>query len=176
MRNLLILLQIVTATLLFSLEYSVENAFPNLSFTDPVGIYHADDGTDRLFVIEQPGTIKVFSNDGAVENVQIFLDLTSIVNQDPGYTEEGLLGLAFHPNFNENGYFYVNYTDYGPKRNVIARYTASSANADQADTESSLIILEVNQPYTNHNGGQLDFGSDGYLYISFGDGGSAGDP
>ena len=176
MRDLLILLQIITATLLFSQNYSIENAFPKLSFTDPVGIYHADDGTDRLFVIEQPGTIKVFSNDAAAEHVQIFLDLTSIVNQDPGYTEEGLLGLAFHPNYNENGYFYVNYTDYGPKRNVIARYTASSANADQADTESSLVILEVNQPYTNHNGGQLDFGSDGYLYISFGDGGSSGDP
>ena len=69
MRNLLILLQIITATLLFSQEYSIENAFPNLSFTDPVGIYHADDGSDRLFVIEQPGTIKVFSNDASAENV-----------------------------------------------------------------------------------------------------------
>jgi len=182
MRNLLKLIQIITAALLFSLvysahrEYAVENAFPNLSFTDPVGIYHAGDATDRLFVIEQPGTIKVFSNNATEESVQIFLDLTSIVEQDPGYTEEGLLGLAFHPNFTQNGYFYVNYTDYQPKRNVIARYTVSSTNSYQADTESSLIILEVNQPYTNHNGGQLDFGSDGYLYISFGDGGSSGDP
>ena len=176
MRDLLILLQIITATLLFSQEYTVENAFPHLSFTDPVGIYHADDGTDRLFVIEQPGTIKVFHNDPSTTTVETFLNITSIVEQDPGYTEEGLLGLAFHPNFSENGYFYVNYTDYSPKRNVIARYTVSSANPDQADTESSLVILEVNQPYTNHNGGQLDFGSDGYLYISFGDGGSSGDP
>ena len=176
MRDLLILLQIITATLLFSQNYSIENAFPNLSFTDPVGIYHADDGTDRLFVIEQPGTIKVFNNDPSTTTVETFLNITSIVEQDPGYTEEGLLGLAFHPNFSENGYFYVNYTDYSPKRNVIARYTVSSANPNQADTESSLIILEVNQPYTNHNGGQLDFGSDGYLYISFGDGGSSGDP
>ena len=157
-------------------EYAVENAFPNLSFTDPVGIYHAGDGTDRLFVLEQPGTIKVFSNNSSTENVQTFLNITSIVDQDPGYTEEGLLGLAFHPNFNQNGYFYVNYTDYGPKRNVIARYMVSATNPDQADTESSLIILEVNQPYTNHNGGQMGFGPDGYLYISFGDGGSAGDP
>jgi glucose/arabinose dehydrogenase len=101
----------------------------------------------------------------------------SIVDQDGGYTEEGLLGLAFHPNFSENGYFYVNYTDYGPKRNVIARYTVSDSNSNQADYSSSLIILEVNQPYTNHNGGQMGFGpDDGYLYISFGDGGSAGDP
>ena len=157
-------------------EYTVENAFPNLSFTDPVGVYHADDGTDRLFVLEQTGTIKVFSNDHSTENVQTFLNITSIVDQDGGYTEEGLLGLAFHPNFSENGYFYVNYTDYGPKRNVIARYSVSSNNPNQADTESSLVILEVNQPYTNHNGGQMGFGSDDYLYISFGDGGSAGDP
>ena len=157
-------------------EYTVENAFPNLSFTDPVGIYSANDGSDRLFVLEQPGTIKVFNNNASVENDQIFLNITSIVDQDPGYTEEGLLGLAFHPNYNENGYFYVNYTDYGPKRNVIARYTVSSSNPEQADSESSLILLEVNQPYTNHNGGQMGFGPDGYLYISFGDGGSAGDP
>jgi len=176
MRDLLILLQIIMATLLFSQEYTVENAFPNLSFTDPVGIYHADDGTGRLFVIEQPGTIKVFQNDPSTTTVETFLNITSIVEQDPGYTEEGLLGLAFHPNFTENGYFYVNYTDYSPKRNVIARYTVSSTNQNQADALSSLVILEVNQPYTNHNGGQLDFGSDGYLYISFGDGGSSGDP
>jgi len=176
MRDLLILLQIITATLLFSQEYTVENAFPNLSFTDPVGIYHADDGTGRLFVIEQPGTIKVFQNDPSTTTVETFLNITSIVEQDPGYTEEGLLGLAFHPNFTENGYFYVNYTDYSPKRNVIARYTVSSNNQNQADVLSSLVILEVNQPYTNHNGGHLDFGSDGYLYISFGDGGSSGDP
>ena len=116
-------------------EYTVENAFPNLSFTDPVGIYHA--GDDRLFIVEQPGTIKVFSNDATTENVQIFLNITSIVDQDPGYTEEGLLGLAFHPNFNENGYFFVNYTDYGPKRNVIARYTVDSNNPNQADHSSS---------------------------------------
>ena len=122
-------------------EYAVENAFPNLSFTDPVGIYHAGDGTDRLFVIEQPGTIKVFSNDARADNIQIFLDLTSIVNQDPGYTEEGLLGLAFHPNYSQNGYFYVNYTRHQPRRNVIARYSVSDTNPNEADYDSSLIIM-----------------------------------
>lgn len=157
-------------------EYLVENAFPNLSFTNPVGIYHSDDGTDRLFVLEQPGTIKVFDNNQDTDQVDIFLDITSLVDQDGGYTEEGLLGLAFHPNFNENGYFYVNYTEHNPRRNVIARYSVSSDNPNQANYTSSMIILEVNQPYTNHNGGQMSFGSDGYLYISFGDGGSAGDP
>ena len=157
-------------------EYAVENAFPNLSFTDPVGIYHPGDDTERLFVLEQPGTIKVFSNDPSTTSVETFLNITSIVDQDGGYTEEGLLGLAFHPNFTENGYFYVNYTEHNPRRNVIARYMVSSNDINQADALSSWVILEVNQPYTNHNGGQMGFGSDGYLYISFGDGGSAGDP
>ncbi|SVD57036.1 uncharacterized protein METZ01_LOCUS409890, partial [marine metagenome] len=123
-------------------NYAVEIAFSSLSFTDPVGIYHAGDDTDRLFVLEQPGTIKVFNT--VTENVQTFLNITSIVDQDPGYTEEGLLGLAFHPNFSQNGYFYVNYTDYNPKRNVIARYTVSTTNPNQADIESSFVILEVN--------------------------------
>ena len=170
---------ITLALIYFSLihgEYFVEDAFPNLSFTDPVGIYDAGDGSDRLFVLEQPGTIKVFNNEADVSDVDIFLNITSIVDQDPGYTEEGLLGLAFHPNFSENGYFYVVYTDYGPRRNVVVRYEVSENDDNQADALSALVILEVNQPYTNHNGGQMGFGSDGYLYISFGDGGSAGDP
>ena len=157
-------------------EYSVVNAFPNLSFQDPVGVYHSGDGTDRIFVVEQEGRIRVFDNDSSVVNSEMFLDITSIVDQDGGYTEEGLLGLAFHPNYSENGYFYVNYTSHNPRRNVISRYNVSSNNSNQADYQSSMVILEVNQPYTNHNGGQIDFGPDGYMYIIFGDGGSAGDP
>jgi len=156
-------------------EYNVENAYPNLTFNDPVGIYHSGDNTDRIFVLEQEGRIKVFNNEASVENFEMFLDITSIVEQDGGYTEEGLLGLAFHPDYSENGYFYVNYTRHNPRRNVIARYNVSN-NPNQADSLSSLVILEVNQPYTNHNGGQLSFGPDSYLYIVFGDGGSSGDP
>ena len=157
-------------------EYNIENAYPNLNFDNPVGIYHSGDNTNRIFILEQEGIIKVFNNDASATNVEIFLDITSIVDQDGGYTEEGLLGLAFHPNYNENGYFFVNYTSHNPRRNVIARYNVSANNPNQADEESSFIILEVNQPYTNHNGGQLSFGPDAYLYIIFGDGGSAGDP
>jgi len=168
-------LSFILISLLFS-EYQFENAFSNLTFVDPVGIYHSGDGTNRLFVVEQEGQIKVFNNDGNTTSTNTFLDIRSIVDQDGGYTEEGLLGLAFHPNYSENGYFYVNYTDYGPKRNVIARYSVDPDNPNEADYFSSEIILEVNQPYNNHNGGQMEFGSDGYLYISFGDGGSAGDP
>ena len=168
-------LSFILISLLFS-EYQFENAFSNLTFFDPVGIYHSGDGSNRLFVVEQEGRIKVFNNDSNTISADTFLDIRSIVDQDGGYTEEGLLGLAFHPNYSENGYFYVNYTDYGPKRNVIARYSVDSDNPDEADYFSSEIILEVNQPYSNHNGGQMGFGSDGYLYISFGDGGSGGDP
>ena len=157
-------------------EYGVANAFPNLSFSDPVGIYNAGDGSNRLFVVEQPGRIKVFNNNPLSTSAETFLDITSIVDQGGGYTEEGLLGLAFHPNFSVNGYFYVNYTDYGPRRNVIARYSVSNENPNEADDQSASIIMEVNQPYSNHNGGQLGFGPDGYLYISFGDGGGGGDP
>ena len=177
MRNIYQLILISCFVSFIRAELNIENAFPNLSFQDPVGIYHAGDGSDRIFVLEQEGRIKVFENDPAASGTQMFLDITSIVDQDGGYTEEGLLGLAFHPNYSENGYFYVNYTEHNPRRNVIARYSVSANNPNQANYGSSEIILEVNQPYTNHNGGQMEFGpDDGYLYISFGDGGSAGDP
>ena len=157
-------------------NYSVENAFPNLSFVDPVGIDHAGDGSNRIFILEQQGRIKVFDNDYSVQTAQTFLDIRSIVDQDGGYTEEGLLGIAFHPNYSENGFFYVNYTSHNPRRNVIARYSVSDNNPNEADYSSSIVILEVEQPFTNHNGGQMGFGPDGFLYIIFGDGGSSADP
>jgi len=175
MKNKKIIILLMFTSFLWS-EYNMENAFPNLTFDNPVGIYHSGDNTNRIFILEQEGRIKVFNNDASVTNTEMFLDITSIVDQDGGYTEEGLLGIAFHPNYSENGYFFVNYTSHNPRRNVIARYNVSANNPNQADGESSYIILEVNQPYTNHNGGQLSFGPDGYLYIIFGDGGSAGDP
>ena len=171
-----VMLVCIFTSRLFS-DYDVVNAFPNLTFNDPVGVYSAPDDSNRLFVLEQPGKIIVFNNDPAEQQTEVFLDIENIVDQGSGYTEEGLLGLAFHPDFDENGYFYVNYTEYAPRRNVIARYAVSSDNPNYADHSSSLIILEVNQPYYNHNGGQMGFGpDDDYLYISFGDGGSSGDP
>jgi len=162
-------------------SYNIENVFPNLSFQNPVGIYHAGDSTNRLFIIEQEGRIKVFENNSSISSAQTFLDIRSIVDQDSGYTEEGLLGLAFHPNYSENGYFYVHYTDHlngniNSPRNIISRFSVNSNNPNQANINSEEIILIVDQPYHNHNGGQMGFGPDGYLYISFGDGGSAGDP
>jgi glucose/arabinose dehydrogenase len=149
-------------------------AFPQLSFTRPVDLQHPGDGTDRLFVVEQRGVISVFNNDQAANTKTAFLDISGRVN-DQG-NEEGLLGLAFHPQFAENGFFYVNYTAASPRRTVISRFRVSSGDANRADPGSEEVLLEFNQPFSNHNGGQVAFGPDGMLYIAVGDGGSGGDP
>jgi len=154
-------------------NYEVVVAFPNLSFSNPVGLHSADDGTNRLFVVEQEGRIQVFENNPNTSVTQVFLDIRDLVLFGG---EQGLLGLAFHPGFAQNGYFYVDYVADNPRRTVIARYTVSSSNSDQAERNSELVLLEVAQPFSNHKGGQIAFGPDGYFYIGLGDGGSAGDP
>lgn len=156
-------------------QFQLEQAFPNLTFTRPVDLQYSPDGTNRLFVVEQEGIIRVFPNQSQVNSSAVFLDITSRVD-DTG-NEEGLLGLAFHPDYTTNGYLYVNYTATQPNRTVISRFTVSSSNPNVAVPGSEVIILEFSQPFSNHNGGQLAFGpSDGYLYIATGDGGSYGDP
>lgn len=152
----------------------LEPVFPALRFTRPLALESPRDGTDRLFVVEQPGRISVFPNDPDVAGAKTFLDIRSLVNS--AGNEEGLLGLAFHPAYKSNGYFYLNYTASNPRRTVIARYRVSAADPDAGDPLSALILLEFDQPFSNHNGGQLAFGPDGYLYIATGDGGSGGDP
>lgn len=154
--------------------YEIEGAFPNLSFTRPVDFQHAGDNSNRIFVVEQAGVISVFPNNSNAASKKTFLDIKDRVN-DSG-NEEGLLGLAFHPDYETNGYFYVNYTASDPRRTVISRFTVSTGDADAADAGSEHIILEFDQPYSNHNGGQISFGPDGFLYIAAGDGGSGGDP
>ncbi len=149
-------------------------AFPELSFDRPVDLQHAGDGTDRIFVVEQRGVISVFPNDPEASDKTEFLDISGRV--DDSANEMGLLGLAFHPNFESNGYFYVNYTASSPRRTIIARFSVSGNDPDQADPESEIEILSYNQPQGNHNGGQISFGPDGYLYIASGDGGGGGDP
>ena len=153
--------------------YLVDLAFPKLIFNQPVGIVTPNDGTNRLFVIEQAGIIRVFENSPTVADSTIFLNISSQVLFGG---EQGLLGLAFHPNYFSNGYFYVDYVAENPPRTVIARYSIAPNNPNQALENSQLILLEVNQPFSNHKGGQLAFGTDGYLYIGLGDGGSGGDP
>jgi hypothetical protein len=153
--------------------FVMDRIFTNLSFVQPVDLQHAGDGSDRIFIVSQAGHIFVFENDPAVTSADTFLDISARIL--PG-GEQGLLGLAFHPDYPENGYFYVHYIAPNPRRNVISRFTVSAENPDSADAESEVVILTVNQPLTNHNGGQIAFGPDGYLYISIGDGGGSGDP
>ena len=139
-----------------------------------VYLTHAGDGSGRLFVVLQPGRIMVFSDQETADSAQEFLDIREQVS-DRG-NEEGLLGLAFDPDYASNGYFYVYYSASGPRRSIIARFSTRQDDRNQADPESEYTLLEVPQPYANHNGGMLAFGPDGYLYVGLGDGGSAGDP
>jgi glucose/arabinose dehydrogenase len=152
----------------------IVEAFPNLSFTRPVDLQHAGDNSDRLFVLEQRGVISVFQNDSTTAEKTEFLNIEQKV--DDSGNEEGLLGLAFHPDFESNGFFYVNYTAASPNRTVISRFKISASNPNQADPASEQVVLEFEQPFSNHNGGQISFGPDGFLYIAVGDGGSGGDP
>lgn len=153
------------------LEYELEEAYPFLQFDHPLLLTNAKDGSDSIYVVEQGGKIKYFNNDVRVETANIFLDLSNKV--DSRSSEKGLLGLAFHPNYKENGYFYVNYTD--RNSSIIARYSRID-DKDEGDINSEEVLLKFEQPYSNHNGGHLEFGPDGYLYIATGDGGSGGDP
>lgn len=172
---ILFLCLLITSEISFC-QISIINAFPNLHFNRPVFLTHSGDGSNRIFVVEQSGKIVVFEIDPNVESAEIFLDIRDRVNDSAN--EMGLLGLAFHPDFTQNGFLYVNYTtgNFTQRRTVIARYSVRPDNPNQADPNSEFIILEVGQPFTNHNGGMIQFGSDGYLYIGMGDGGSGGDP
>ncbi len=151
----------------------LRNAFPSLAFPSPVDLQHAGDGSNRLFVVGQQGVISVVDNSPSASSSKTFLDIDSIVHTDG---ELGLLGLAFHPSYDSNGYFFVNYNRTAPLRTVVSRFSVSATDPDSADPASEVVFLEYAQPYDNHNGGQLAFGPDGYLYIASGDGGSGGDP
>ena len=152
----------------------VDRFFPHLTFRRMVVLAYPDDGTNRLFVVLQPGQIMTFPNDQAITSASTFLDITERVNGSG--QEEGLLGLAFDPSYRDNGYFYVYYSASDPRRSIISRFSVSQDDPDTADPDSERIILVIPQPFSNHNGGQLLFGPDGYLYIGLGDGGAAGDP
>ena len=136
-------------------------------FSEPLEITHA--GDSRLFVVQKGGLIRIVNANGSV-NATPFLDLSTLVSTN---SERGLLGLAFHPNYATNGFFFVNYSNTAGNT-VIAKYSVS-ANANIANTTGT-ILMTINQPYSNHNGGSIKFGGDGYLYIAMGDGGSSGDP
>ncbi|MEM1325345.1 MAG: PQQ-dependent sugar dehydrogenase [Bacteroidota bacterium] len=162
-------------------QVTSENAFPNLTFDRPVEIQNTGvPGDDRLFVIEQPGRIQVFDNDPMTTTKTEFLDIRSELYYNSGQ-ELGLLGLAFHPDYQTNGYFYLYYTtrasNFRPIINV-ERIKVQSGNPNAADLTDRQVLFRFtkNQTSTNHNGGKITFGADGYLYISVGDGGGGGDP
>lgn len=141
-------------------------------FLSPVDITNA--GDDRLFVVERSGRIKII-DENAIVLPTPFLDIDNLVANASGQSERGLLGLAFHPDYINNGYFFVNYTN-NSGETVIARYERDATDPNAADPNSAMIFMTIDQPYTNHNGGCIKFGPDGYLYIGMGDGGSSNDP
>jgi glucose/arabinose dehydrogenase len=155
----------------FSFSYSQTIGLQSFAtgFTKPLEITNA--GDSRLFIVEQGGMIKILNPDGTT-NPNPFLNITGQVSTGG---EQGLLGLAFHPNYVSNGFFYTNHTNLSGNT-VITRYSVDSTNPNLANASSGTILLTIAQPYANHNGGSLKFGPDGYLYIGMGDGGSGGDP
>jgi glucose/arabinose dehydrogenase len=140
------------------------------SFDQPLYLTAPPGDVTRLFVVEKTGRIRIVKNGAVV--ARPFLDLSGSVSTDG---ERGLLSMAFHPRYSSNGRFYVDYTNKAGDTRVV-RYTVSKTDPDRADTSTRKVLLRVHQPYSNHNGGQLQFGPDGRLYIGMGDGGSAGDP
>lgn len=152
-------------------------------FLSPVNMAVPHDGTGRLFFCQKEGKVWIVKKDGS-QLPQPFLDVSSdMVNVNPAYDERGLLGMAFHPDFKKNRKFYVYYSAPVEKpvkkvldhKSRLVEFTASAANPNVADPASKRILMEINQPESNHNGGQLAFGADGYLYIGLGDGGGGGD-
>lgn len=140
-------------------------------FTQPLGIENC--GDSRLFIVEQGGKIWITNPDGQKLAVP-YLDISNKVYTEGD--EQGLLGLTFDPDYATNGYFYVNYTSKTKGNTSISRFTVNPMNPNKADKNTELVLLRVKQPFENHNGGQLRFGPDGYLYIGLGDGGDGGDP
>jgi uncharacterized repeat protein (TIGR03806 family) len=156
---------------------AVQPAFPNLSFILPVYITQAPGDPNRFFVVEQGGVVLVFPNDPTVSTTQTFIDITARVTSGG---EMGLLGMAFHPNWQQNHQVILSYTAPSATspanlKSVISRFT-SNDGGQTLDPATEQVLLSFDQPYQNHNGGNVQFGPDGMLYIGFGDGGSGGDP
>ena len=166
MRKILFL--IASITCFFSNAQTIALQSFATGFNSPVNMANA--GDSRMFVVEKDGIIKIVSATGVVSATP-FLNISSIITTD---SERGLLGLAFHPNYATNGYFFINYTNLSGNT-VIARYSVNSTNPNIANTTGT-ILMTIAQPYSNHNGGCIKFGPDAYLYIGMGDGGSVGDP
>jgi glucose/arabinose dehydrogenase len=153
-------------------RFGVQDAFPGLQFSRLLDLENSGNGSGHIFIVEQKGRINIIETTPSVRS-ELFLDISSHI--DSSSNEMGLLGLAFHPLFKENGLFFVNYTT--SNSTVISSFNVDPNNPNIANPASEKIILTFPQPYTNHKGGKLAFGSsDNYLYLGVGDGGSEGDP
>ncbi len=159
------------------LEVRIEQVFPELVVDRPIVLTHAGDGSNRIFVAGQNGEVFVLPSDSSEGEATRFLDWRAKTAPYKKNNEEGFLGMAFHPKFKQNGELFIYYTAVDmPRRSVISRIKVDPKSPNQADPASEVIVLEIHQPYGNHNGGTIAFGPDGYLYIGMGDGGSGGDP
>src|SRR5687767_3745945 len=168
-RAVYVLLLVFCGSFLNALALELQPFLSGLS--SPVYVTSAKDGTRRIFVVERGGRIKVVQPDST--SPAVFLDIASRLTTSGG--EQGLLGLAFHPTYPLNRRFFVNYTRLSDGATVIGEYQVSATNRNVAAT-NEIVLLVIAQPYNNHNGGMIEFGPDGYLYIGMGDGGSGNDP
>jgi glucose/arabinose dehydrogenase len=162
-----------TSLFLFAKDLGLSSIQIANGFTKPVYVCQPPGDNDRLFVLEQKGIIKIIKNGKTVRKP--YADLRNKVHNPitPG-DERGLLGLAFHANYQNNGFVYINYSDKND-HTIVSRFRVAS-DPDRLDTKSEKVLIKLKQPFSNHNGGHMEFGPDGYLYISVGDGGKWGDP
>lgn len=151
-------------------------AYPNLRPRRPVGITHANDGSGRLFIVSEYGQLLILPKDQQATEIKTFLDIEEKVDYEDKENEEGLLGMAFHPKYKENGQFFVHYTAKTPPHTTVISRVTVSKDPDKADAKSEEVLLTFTHPFWNHKGGTTLFGPDGYLYTSLGDGGAANDP
>jgi glucose/arabinose dehydrogenase len=152
----------------------LRSVFPEATFDRPVRMEQVDDGSGRFFIVEQKGRIVIVpkGSDGAKTS-----EFLNIVDRKPfASNEEGLLGLAFHPRFRTNGLFYIYYNQQNPRHSVVSEFKVSASDSNKVDLATERKLVEVEQPYPNHKGGQVSFSPDGFLYITLGDGGLGNDP
>jgi len=153
-----------------------ENGKPNPP-KRPLHVTHAGDGSNRVFVVDQSGLIHVLPNDPAAKKATVYADIRERTHQFNKDDEEGVLGFAFHPNYKSNGQFFVYYnTESGDRKIYLSRFTVSKNDPNKAEESSEEILMTIQQPFANHNGGPMAFGPEGYLYIGMGDGGGRNDP